>query len=71
MNTYHLKISAILPVALCFFDGLSNNNISKIANLPIIFLTGDYMNLDFYITLLDFLLFGSWIQLACMIQFID
>jgi len=35
------------------FDGSSNSTISEIANLPIIFSTGDCMNLDFYITLLD------------------
>ena len=41
MNTHHL------------FDGSLNSTISKIANLPIIFSTGDYMNLDFYVTSLD------------------
>jgi len=35
------------------FDGSSNSTISKIANLLIIFLTGDCMDLDFYVTLLD------------------
>ena len=51
MDTHHLKISTTLSVALCLFDGLSNSTISEIANLPIIFSTGDYMNLDFYIIL--------------------
>ena len=54
MNTYHLKTFVTPPVALCLFDEPSNSTISKIANLPIIFPTSDYMNLDFYVTLLDF-----------------
>jgi len=53
VDTHYLKTFATPPVALCLFDGLSNSTISKIANLPIIFSTGDCMNLDFYITLLD------------------
>ena len=53
MNTHKLKTSATSPVALCLFDGLSNSTISEIANLPIIFSTGDCMNLNFYVTLLD------------------
>ena len=53
VNTHHLKISATLLVALCLFDSSSNSIISKIANIPIIFSTGDCMNLDFYVTLLD------------------
>ena len=53
MDTHYLKTSATPPVALCLFDGLSNSTISEIANLPIIFSTGDCMNLDFYVTLLD------------------
>ena len=53
VDTHYLKTSATPPVALCLFDGLSNSTISEIANLPIIFSTGDCMNLDFYITPLD------------------
>ena len=53
VNTHHLKTSTTPLVALCLFDGLSNSTISEIANLPIIFSTGDCMNLDFYITPLD------------------
>jgi len=53
VDTHHLKISATPLVALCLFDSSSNSTISKIANLPIIFSTGDYINLDFYVTLLD------------------
>ena len=53
VDTHHLKTSATLPVALCLFDGSSNSTISKIANLPIIFSTGDCINLDFYVILLD------------------
>ena len=54
VDTHHLKTSTTPPVALHLFDGSSNSTISKIANLPIIFSTGDCMNLDFYVTLLDF-----------------
>ena len=53
VDIYYLKTSATLPVALYLFDSSSNSTISKIANLSINFSTGDYMNLDFYITLLD------------------
>ena len=53
VDTHHLKTSTTPPVALCLFDGLSNSTISEIANLPIIFPTGNCINLDFYITLLD------------------
>ena len=54
VNTHHLKTSATLPVTHCLFDGSLNNIISEIANLLIIFSTDDCINLDFYITLLDF-----------------
>ena len=40
-------------VALYLFDSSSNSTISEIANLLIIFSTGNCINLDFYITLLD------------------
>ena len=53
VDTHHLKISATPLVALCLFDGSFNSTISEIANLPIIFSTGDCMNLNFYVTLLD------------------
>ena len=53
VDTYHLKTSATPPVALHLFDGSSNSTISEIANLPIIFSTGNCMNLDFYVTPLD------------------
>ena len=53
VDTHHLKTSTTPPVALRLFDGSSNNTISEIANLPIIFSTSNCMNLDFYVTLLD------------------
>jgi len=53
VDTHHLKTSTTPLVAFYLFDGSSNSIISKIANLPIIFSTGDCMNLDFYVTLLD------------------
>ena len=53
VNTHYLKISATLPVALHLFDGSSNNIISEIANLPIIFPASSCINLDFYVTLLN------------------
>jgi len=54
VDTHYLKTSATPPVAFRLFDGSSNSTISKIANLPIIFSTGDCMNLDFYVTPLDY-----------------
>jgi len=53
VDTHCLKTSATPPVALRLFDGSSNSTISEIANLPIIFSTGNCMNLDFYVTPLD------------------
>jgi len=53
VDTHHLKTSTTPLVALHLFDGSLNSTISEIANLPIIFSTGDCMNLDFYVTLLD------------------
>ena len=53
IDTHNLKTSATPLVALCLFDGSSNSTISKIANLSIIFSTGNCMNLDFYVILLD------------------
>jgi len=53
VDTHHLKISTTPPVALCLFDGSLNSTISEIANLPIIFSTGDCMNLDCYVTPFD------------------
>ena len=54
VDTHHLKISTTFLVALYLFNGSSNSTISEIANLSITFSTGDCMNLDFYVTLLDF-----------------
>ena len=53
VDTYYLKIFTTLPVTLYLFDSLSNSTISKIAKLLISFSTGDCINLDFYVTLLD------------------
>jgi len=53
VDTHYLKTSATSLVALRLFDSSSNSTISEIANLPIIFSTGDCMNLDFYVTPLD------------------
>ena len=53
MDTHYLTTSATPLVALSLFDSSSNSTISKITNLSIIFSTSDYMDLDFYITLLD------------------
>ena len=53
VNTHYLKTSATPPVALHLFDSSLNSTISKITNLPIIFSTGDCINLDFYVTPLD------------------
>ena len=52
VDTHYLKTSIIPLVTLYLFIG-SLNNISEIANLPIIFSTSYYMNLDFNTTLID------------------
>ena len=52
VDTHHLKTSVIPLVTLYLFNG-SLNNISEIANLPIIFSTSYYMNLNFNTTLID------------------
>ena len=54
VDTHHLKTSATSLVAFRLFDSSSNSTISEIANLSIIFSTSDCMNLDFYVTPLDF-----------------
>jgi len=41
------------PVELCLFDGTLNNIISKVVSLPVKFLSGECMTLDFYVTPLD------------------
>jgi len=51
---YNLKTSTTLLVVLHLFNGLSNSTISEIAILSVIFPVNDYINLDFYITLLYF-----------------
>jgi len=43
----------ILFSYLQLFDRTSNNVISKVVSMPIIFPSSEYMNLNFYITLLD------------------
>ena len=53
VDTHHLKTSTTPLVALHLFNSSSNSTISEIANLSIIFSTSDYINLDFYITLLN------------------
>ena len=53
VDIHYLKTSAISLVALCLFDSSSNSTISEIANLSIIFSTGDCITLNFYVTLLD------------------
>jgi len=54
MDAHHLKTFATSLIAFYLFKGSSNSTIFKIANLPITFSTSNCMNLDFYITLLDF-----------------
>ena len=54
VDIHYLKTSTTSLVALCLFDSLSNNIISETTNLPIIFPTSNCMNLDFYVTPLDF-----------------
>ena len=50
---YFLPTTPTPPVELCLFDGTSNNIISEVVSLPVKFLSGECMTLDFYITSLD------------------
>jgi len=54
MDIYNLKTSSILLIELCLFDGLSNSTISEVIAMLVVFPFGKYMNLNFYITLLDY-----------------
>jgi len=50
---HSLPTTPTLPVELHLFDGTLNNIISEIVLLPVKFLSGKCMTLDFYVTLLD------------------
>jgi len=52
-HEYSLPTTLTPPVELHLFDGTSNNIISKVVLLPVKFSSGECVNLDFYITLLD------------------
>jgi len=65
IDIYYLKTSATSLIVLYLFNSLLNSTISKIANLLIIFSTSNYINLNFYVTLLNsfyFLVLGyNWL----------
>ena len=50
---HSLPITPTPPVELCLFDGTSNNIISEVVWLPVKFLFGECMTIDFYVTSLD------------------
>lgn len=54
---HSLPTSPTPPVELHLFDGSLNNIISEVVSLPVTFPSSEYITLDFYITLLDSLLF--------------
>ena len=50
---YDLPVSSVGPIELKLFDGTSNSTITQSLALPVLFLSGESMTIDFYVTLLD------------------
>ena len=54
VSTYNLKTFSISLIELYLFDSSSNNTISEIVTMLVVFLFSKCINLDFYITLFNF-----------------
>ena len=53
VQCYDLPVSPIGPIELKLFDGTSNFTITQSLALPVLFLSGESMTIDFYVTPLD------------------
>ena len=53
VNFHNLPVYPVSPIKLKLFDGTSNSVITWLLELPVLFLTGESMTINFYVTLLD------------------
>ena len=53
VRSHQLSVYPVKPIELRLFDGTSNSVITESLQLPVLFLTGESMTIDFYVTLLD------------------
>ena len=53
VHKHNLPTTSIPPIELKLFDGTSNSVITQSLALPVIFPTGEYMTINFYVTPLD------------------
>ena len=52
-SVYNLPCESVPPIELKLFDGSSNNFITQVSTLPICLPSGECIEQDFYLTLLD------------------
>ena len=50
---YDLSATSVTPIQLKLFDGTSNSIITQSVTLPVLFLNGESITFDFYVTPLD------------------
>ena len=53
VDKYAIPTCPIPPVKLCFLDGSSPSFLTQSVQIPIQFLSGEVVDKDFYVTLLD------------------
>ena len=53
VHSHQLSITPVKPIELKLFDGTCNSVITESLQLPVLFLTGESMTIDFYVTPLD------------------